>query len=273
MVVKNKKQFVHLHVHSEHSPKDGTVPVKDLVAKAASLGMPAIALTDHGVIAGVGELFEECAGKGIKAIAGCEVYMEPFIRPSRHSRYHLVLLAENRTGCENLKTLVDKGLSKSEEERPAISREVLRCHSDGIIALSSCKRGELSNLVLAERYSEAMELACAYTEIMGENKYFIELIASGSEPYPQLNSRLMGLAEECNFRLVATGDVHYLEKGEFMIPPGSKGFPDNRKRPEQYKLPLDDFYLKSPEEIWQIFRFSASHAVRNAVSIAERCKY
>src|SRR6056297_2049150 len=183
MVVKNKKQFVHLHVHSEHSPKDGTVPVKDLVAKAASLGMPAIALTDHGVIAGVDELFEECAGKGIKAIAGCEVYMEPFIRPSRHSRYHLVLLAENRTGCENLKTLVDRGLSGREEERPAISREMLRCHSDGIIALSSCKRGELSNLVLAERYSEAMELACAYTEIMGENKYFIELIASGSEPY------------------------------------------------------------------------------------------
>src|SRR6056297_1275497 len=150
---------------------------------------------------------------------------------------------------------------------------MLRCHSDGIIALSSCKRGELANLVLSDRYSEGMELACVYLDIFGQNSYFIELIASGSEPYPQLNSRLMGLAEECNFRLVATGDVHYLEKGEFMIPPGSKGFPDNRKRPEQYKLPLDDFYLKSPEEIWQIFRFSASHAVRNAVSIAERCKY
>lgn len=271
MGVKNKKQFVHLHVHSEQSPKDGTVPVKELVAKAAQMGMSAIALSDHGVITGVEELFKECAEKEIKAIPGCEVYMEPFIRPSRYSRYHLVLLAENKKGYENLKPLVDRGLSGSEEERPSISREMLRCHSDGIIALSACKRGELANLVLAERYSEAMELACAYRDIFGNNSYFIELIASESEPYPELNSRLMDLAEEGNFRLVVTGDVHYLEKGEFMIPPGSTQFPENRRRPEQYKLPLDDFYLKSAEEIWKLFRFSASHAVQNSVSIAERC--
>jgi DNA polymerase-3 subunit alpha len=273
MRVKNKKQFIHLHVHSEHSPKDGTVPIKDLVAKAARLGMPAIALSDHGVITGVEDLFKECVEKRIKAIPGCEVYMEPLIRPSRYSRYHLVLLTENKMGYENLKTLVSRDLSESEKEKSAISREILRCHSDGIIALSACKRGELANLVLAERYSEAMELACSYRDIFGNNSYFIELIASGSEPYPELNSRLMDLAEEGNFRLVATGDVHYLEKGEFMIPPGSTEFPKNRKRPELYKLPLDEFYLKSTEEICKLFGFSASHAVRNAVSIAERCNY
>ena len=269
--MRNNRQFVHLHVHSEHSPKDGTVPVKDLVAKAAQMRMPAIALTDHGVVTGVDELFKECADKGIKAIPGCEVYMEPFVRPSSHSRYHLVLLAENRTGYKNLKTVVDRVFGGKLGERPAISREMLRCHSDGIIALSACKRGELANLVLAEQYSEAMELACAYHDIFGNNAYFIELIASESEPYPELNSRLMVLAEEGNFRLVATGDVHYLEKGEFMVPPGSTDFPGNRRRPEQYKLPLDDFYLKSPEEIWKLFRFFTPHAVQNSVSIAERC--
>ena len=151
--MRNNRQFVHLHVHSEHSPKDGTVPVSDLVAKAARLGMPAIALSDHGVMMGVEELIKECSERGIKAIPGCEVYMEPFIRPSRHSRYHLVLLAENKKGYENLETLVDRGLSGSEEERPgpAIPREMLKDHSEGIIALSACKRGELANLVLSDR--------------------------------------------------------------------------------------------------------------------------
>ena len=272
MVVKNKKQFVHLHVHSEHSPKDGTVPVKDLVGKAAHLKMPAIALSDHGVMTGVEELFKECAEKGIKAIAGCEVYMEPFIRPSRYSRYHLVLLAESKKGYENLKILVERGLF-GREESSAILREMLKDNSDGIIALSACKRGELANLVLSDRCSEAMELAYAYRDIFGQNSYFIELIASESEPYPELNSKLMDLAEEGNFRLVATGDVHYLEKGEFLILPGSTDFLGNRRTPEQYKLPLDDFYLKSPEEIWEIFRFDAPHVVQNAVSIAERCNY
>jgi len=271
--MKNRNSFIHLHVHSEHSPHDGTVPVKDYVTKSLALGMGALALTDHGVMSGVEELFQECQRAGIRPIAGSEVYVEPFSKESRRSRHHLVLLAGNRRGYYNLKHLIAAGHFAGNNEYPLITREMLEENSTGLIALSACRRGEVPSLVMEDRYNEALEVAGSYREIFGKDSYYLELVGTTSKPYPELNKRLIDLAEKAGFQIVATADVHYLEKGEFMHPPGSPAFPRNRRIPEQYKIPLDDFYLKSAGEMWEIFRSDAPHAVRNAVSIAERCNY
>ena len=268
-----KKGFVHLHVHSEHSPHDGTVPVKDYVTRVRNMGMGALALTDHGVMPGVEELFQECQKAGIRPIAGSEVYVEPFSGVSGRSRHHLVLLAENRRGYYNLKHLIAEGHFAGNDEYSLITRKMLEENSTGLIALSACRRGEVPSLVLEDRYNEALEVAGSYLEIFEKDSYFLELVGTTSKPYPELNKRLIKLAGKTGLPLVATGDVHYLEKGEFMHPPGSPAFPPNRRIPEQYKIPLDDFYLKSAGEMWEIFRSDAPHAVRNAVSIAERCNY
>ena len=271
--MKNRNSFIHLHVHSEHSPHDGTVPVKDYVTKSLALGMGALALTDHGVMSGVEELFQECQRAGIRPIAGSEVYVEPFSGVSGRSRHHLVLLAENRRGYYNLKHLIAASHFAGNDEYPLITREMLEENSTGLIALSACRRGEVPSLLLEGRYNEALEVAGSYLEIFGKDGYFPELVGTTSKPYPILNNRLIDLAEKTDLPIVVTADVHYLEKGEFMHRPGSPAFPSNRRIPEQYKIPLDDFYLKSAGEMWEIFGREVPQALHNSISIADRCDY
>ena len=270
--------FTHLHVHTEYSLLDGSSKIGELAARAKELGMDSMAITDHGVMYGVIDFYRAARAAGIKPIIGCEVYVSPgsrFDRETVHGEdryYHLVLLAENNTGYQNLMKIVSKGFVDGFYYKPRIDEEVMREYHEGIIALSACLAGEVPRYLEKGLYEEAKEAAKRHLEIFGEGNYFLELQDHGIPLQRQVNQGIMRLSKELNIPLVATNDCHYINAEDWeahdillCIQTGKKVSDENRMRYEG-----GQYYVKSEEEMRQLFPY-APEAIENTHKIAKRC--
>lgn len=272
----SENKFVHLHVHTEYSLLDGSARIKDLMEETKRLGMDTIAITDHGSMFGVIQFYRQAKKNGIKPILGSEVYVAKNKYTDKESKdksqYHLVLLAENNEGYENLMKLVSEAYINGFYYRPRVDHDLLRKYSKGIIALSACLGGEIQQFLLDKNYPRARETAEIYQDIFGEGNFFLELQDHGIEEQKQVNRDLIKMSKELEIPLVATNDVHYLRKKDALvhdvllcIQTGKTVDEENRM-----KFPSAEFYLKSPEEMAELFP-EEREALENTVLIGERC--
>lgn len=270
--------FTHLHVHTEYSLLDGSGKIKEMVHQAKELGMDSLAITDHGVMYGVIDFYKACLAEGIKPIIGCEVYVAPNSRYDREvgaseERYHhLVLLAENNTGYQNLMKLVSKGFLEGFYYRPRIDYEVLEKYHEGIIALSACLGGEVQNNLLKGFYAEGKNSALKLQSIFGKDNFFLELQDHGLQEQKTVNQGLLRMSQETGIKLVATNDIHYIYAEDadshdilLCIQTQKKVNEENRMRYEG-----GQFFMKSPEEMYSIFPY-AKEALENTYAISQRC--
>ena len=270
--------FAHLHVHTEYSLLDGSNKIKEYVARVKELGMNSAAITDHGVMYGVIDFYREARKQGINPILGCEVYVSPNSRFDREVTggddryYHLVLLAENNEGYENLTKIVSKGFVEGYYYKPRVDKELLRTYHKGIIALSACLAGEVPRYLTKGMYEEAKDRALEYQEIFGKGNYFLELQDHGIPDQQLVNQQLMKLSQETGIELVATNDVHYTYADDakahdilLCIQTGKKLADENRMRYEG-----GQYYVKSEEEMAALFPY-ARQALENTQKIADRC--
>ncbi len=269
--------FTHLHVHTEYSLLDGSSKIKELIQRTKELGMDSVAITDHGVMYGVIDFYKAARSAGIKPIIGCEVYVAPNSRFEKDSTaddryYHLVLLAENNLGYQNLLKIVSVGFTEGFYYKPRVDYEVLKKYSEGIIALSACLGGEVATYLKKGLYDEGKKAALRHLEIFGEGNYFLELQDHGIREQKEVNQGLLKLSKELNIPLVATNDSHYTYAEDeqahdilLCIQTAKKVTDENRMRYEG-----GQFYLKSPEEMRSIFPY-ALEALENTYEIAKRC--
>ncbi len=270
--------FTHLHLHTEYSLLDGSGKIRELVLRAKELGMDSLAITDHGVMYGVIDFYKACLLEDIKPIIGCEVYVAPNSRFDREpgasdERYHhLVLLAENNIGYQNLMKIVSRGFLEGFYYKPRIDKEVLRQHSEGIIALSACLGGEVAGNIRRGFYEEAKKAALGYKELFGDGNFFLELQDHGIPEQKTVNQGLIRMSNETGIKLVATNDVHYTYEDDadphdilLCIQTQKKVSDETRMRYEG-----GQYYLKSPEQMLEVFPY-AKEAVENTYKIAERC--
>jgi DNA polymerase-3 subunit alpha len=270
--------FTHLHLHTEYSLLDGSGKVRELVLRAKELGMDSIAITDHGVMYGVIDFYKACLSEDIKPIIGCEVYVAPNSRYDREAgaseeRYHhLVLLAENNTGYQNLMKIVSKGFLEGFYYKPRIDKEVLGQHSEGIIALSACLGGEVASNLRRGFYEEAKVAALSFEEIFGKGNFFLELQDHGISEQKTVNQGLIRMSNETGIQLVATNDVHYTYEEDVDSHDILLCIQTQKKVSDENRMRYDggQFYLKSPEEMLQIFPY-AKEALQNTYEIAKRC--
>ena len=270
--------FVHLHVHTEYSLLDGSNKIKEYVARVKELGMNSAAITDHGVMYGVIDFYREARAQGIKPILGCEVYVAPGSRFDKEAgggddRYHhLVLLAENNEGYQNLMKIVSIGFTEGFYYKPRVDKEVLRKYHEGIIATSACLAGEVQRNVLRGIYEEACKSAREYEDIFGKGNFFLELQDHGLPEQKQVNQALLRMSRELNIELVATNDVHYTYAEDvkphdilLCLQTGKRLADEDRMRYEG-----GQYFVKSPEEMAQLFPY-ALQALENTQKIADRC--
>lgn len=270
------KPFAHLHVHTEYSLLDGSAKIRELVARAKELGMDSIAITDHGAMYGAVDFYEAAQEAGIKPIIGCEVYVAAGSRLVKEGKgggyYHLVLLAENNEGYQNLVKLASYGFLDGFYYKPRIDKELLRKYHKGLIASSACLAGEVARNVLTVSYEKAKEAALEYLEIFGEGNFFLELQDHGMREQKQVNNTLLRMSKETGIPLIATNDSHYIYKEDaephdilLCIQTGKTILDEDRMRYEG-----GQFYVKSPEEMYGLFSY-APEACENTAKIAERC--
>jgi len=270
-------EFVHLHTHSEYSLLDGACRIKDIVKQAAEFDMPAVALTDHGVMYGIIPFYEACKDAGVKPIIGCEVYVAPRSRHSRNPRldseqHHLLLLAENEAGYRNLIKLVSAACCDGFYYKPRVDRELLACHSHGLIALTACLAGEVPKLCLRGEIEKAEQTVRAYQEIFGRDNVYLELQDHGLPEQRDANEALVGLSARLGVPLVATNDVHYIRQKDapvhdvlLCIQTGS-----TVDDPSRLRFGSQEFYFKSPKQMAQKLS-SVAGAMENTLQIADRC--
>ena len=270
--------FTHLHVHTEYSLLDGSNKIKEYVAKVKELGMTSAAITDHGVMYGVIDFYKEAKAAGINPVLGCEVYVAPnsrFDRENSHGDdryYHLVLLAENNQGYQNLMKIVSKGFVEGYYYKPRVDMEVLERYHEGIIALSACLAGEVQRYLVRGMYEEAKEVALKYEKCFGKGYFFLELQDHGIPEQKMVNTQLLRMSQETGIELVATNDVHYTyaEDAEphdilLCLQTGKKLSDENRMRYEG-----GQYFVKSEEEMRTLFPYAAQ-AIDNTQKIADRC--
>lgn len=279
--------FVHLHVHTQYSLLDGAIRVGDLVQTAKEFEMPAVAITDHGNMFGALEFYEAAKKAGIKPIIGCEIYLAP---KGRHTRgapgnagpvangadddknQHLVLLAQDLHGYKNLLKIVTLGYLEGFYYKPRADKELLRTYHEGLIALSSCMKGEVASELLHGRPDSAARAAQEYREIFGDGRFFLEIQANGIPEQALLNEKLIALGKELGIPVVATNDCHYLKRSDarahdilLCIQTGKTVLDEKRM-----KFRTDQLYFKSPDEMSREFAH-IPEALENTVHIAEMC--
>jgi DNA polymerase III subunit alpha len=264
--------FVHLHVHSEYSILDGACRISDLAGRAAELEMPAVALTDHGSLAGAVELYREAGKAGIKPIIGCEVYVADDRRAQQKGYAHLTLLAESNEGYSNLIKLASAGFLEGYYYKPRVDWELLAERSKGLIALSGCLSGRVCKALENGNRAEAESELGRLRDIFGAESTYIEIQDAGLEVQKGINATLAELSHSTGLPLVATGDVHYLRHEDarahealLCIQSG-----DSLQNPSHWRFDTDQFYLKSPAEMAADFA-PYPDAVRRTLEIAERC--
>ena len=269
--------FTHLHVHTEYSLLDGSSRIKNLIKRTKELNMDSIAITDHGAMFGIIDFYKEAKAQGIKPILGCEVYIasrrledkEPGLDQNQS---HLVLLAKNQKGYDNLKKIVSQGYTQGFYYKPRVDTNILGQYSEGIICLSACIAGEIPQAILNNNEKLARELIIRYQNIFGKENFYLELQNHGLAEQIELNNQLISIAKEMRVPLVATNDVHYIKKEDatahdilLCIQTGT-----NVEEEDRMKFPGEEFYLKSPGEMEQLFAY-IPEALENTQKIAREC--
>src|SRR5437667_2610531 len=271
--------FVHLHLHSEYSLLDGACRLDRLMEKAHELKFPALALTDHGVMYGAIDFYQAAREQGIKPIIGCEVYVAPGSRlekkttaGSRDVYHHLVLLAKNEAGYKNLIKLATDAHLKGYYYKPRLDKETLAAHKEGLIALSGCLASEIPDLILKDELDRARETIDWFKQTLGAENFYLELQNHGLPEQAKVNRELIAWAREFGLKLVATNDVHYIEKShshahDCLICIGTQTTLNDTKR---LHYPQEQFYLRSAEEMKALFA-EMPEAVQNTLEVAEKC--
>ena len=269
--------FVHLHLHSEYSLLDGACRIDELLDRTARMGMPALAITEHGNMFSSIVFHDQARKRGINPILGCEVYVAPGDRRTRsgipgETANHLVLLAETREGYHNLIKLVSAGYTEGFYYKPRIDKDLLAQHAKGLIGLSSCLKGEVATGIRTEQQRKAIQAAAAYRDILGPGNFFLEMQYQGIEEQKVVNTGLGPIARDLGLPLVCTNDVHYLQNSDYkphdvLLCIGTgKAVNDT----ERLRYHGDQFYLKTAEEMASVFP-DHPEALANTVRIAERC--
>ncbi|HSK17367.1 MAG TPA: DNA polymerase III subunit alpha [Gaiellaceae bacterium] len=264
--------FVHLHVHSEYSILDGACRIPELAARAAELEMPAVALTDHGSLAGAVELYREAGKQGVKPILGCEVYVADDRRALRKGYAHLTLLAESNEGYANLIKLASVGYLEGYYYKPRVDWELLSSHANGLIALSGCLSGRVCKALEEGNRPQAEAEVARLADIFGRDSVYLEIQDAGLPQQKPINAALAEISASTGLPLVATGDVHYLSHEDarahealLCIQSG-----DTLANPNHWRFDTDQFYFKTPAEMARDFA-DRPDAVRRTLEIAERC--
>ena len=269
--------FVHLHLHTDYSLLDGACEIGKLMDRAATLNMPAVAMTDHGNMFGAVKFYEAAKKRGIKPIIGCEVYVAPANRFDRSADSerpnHLVLLCENEKGYRNLVKLASSAYIEGFYYKPRIDKDLLARHSEGLIGLSACLRGEVSSALMGDRYEVARQSAHDLNDIFGKGNFFLEMQDQGMEEEKRINPMMLRLSRESGIDLVATNDCHYLTAGDaraqevlVCIQTGKTMSDTNRM-----KFRTNEFYFKTYEEMAAVFANEVPEALARTLQIAERC--
>lgn len=269
--------FVHLHVHTEYSLLDGASRITNLIGRVKAAGMPAVAITDHGVMYGVIDFYKEAKKQGIKPIIGCEVYVSPRSRFEKtavegEAYYHLILLAENQTGYRNLMELVSRGHLEGFYYKPRIDRELLRQYREGLICLSACIAGEIPARILKDDEAGAERLCREYLDIFGPQHFFLELQDHAMPEQKRVNEVLIKLGRKLGIGLVATNDAHYVNRSDaefheiLLCIQTGKTIDD----PNRMQFPSHEFYIKDAAEMAALFP-DCPEALANTLAIANRC--
>lgn len=272
------RPFVHLHVHTEYSLLDGLARIGDIVSRTASLDMPGIAITDHGVMYGVVDFYKACLEQGLRPIIGCEVYLA---RRTRHDRtpkvdddpYHLILLAENDEGYKNLIKMVSLASIEGFYYKPRIDMELLQQYHRGLIGLSACIAGDIPRALEEGDFDRAARLARRYRDIFGKDCFFLEIQDNGMPEQEKVNQGLIELSRNTGIPLIATNDCHYVRQDDayahdVLLCIQTQASINDEKR---LRFKTDQFYLKSPEEMWTAFA-DVPEALHNTVEVMERCR-
>jgi len=271
------RSFVHLHNHSDYSLLDGASKIENLVDLAVSLGMPALALTDHGNLFGTIQFYTEAKKKGLKPIIGCEIYVA---RDSRHKKSgggdqsnHLLLLAENFIGYQNLCRLVSYGYLEGFYYKPRVDKELLSRYAGGLIALSACLKGAVPQKLLMEQHDAAYEEALTLREIFGPDNFFLELQDHNLASQHQVNPLLIEMSKKTGIPLVCTNDTHYLNREDsvahdVLLCIGTQKVVSQKDR---LRYETDQFYFKSAQEMHDLWGH-IPEVIENTLRIAERCE-
>ncbi|MDH3393377.1 MAG: DNA polymerase III subunit alpha, partial [Desulfobulbaceae bacterium] len=272
-----KADFVHLHVHTQYSLLDGAIRLGDLIDTAKNFGMDTVTITDHGSMFGALQFYTMAKGAGLKPIIGCEFYISPTDRFDRSARsagtaaYHLVLLAMNKEGYQNLMKLASIAQLEGFYYKPRIDKEVLAKHSDGLIALTACLHGAVPHAIIKGDMAKARREAEELQKIFGDRLYF-ELQENGIPDQTVANNGMKELAKEMDIPLVATNDCHYLRRDEstahelLLCIQTGKTIDDATR----FRFSTDELFYKSPQEMKQAFA-DVPEAIANTVKIADRC--
>ncbi|TPX04119.1 PHP domain-containing protein, partial [Schumannella luteola] len=282
--------FVHLHVHSEYSMLDGAARIGDLVSAVAEQGMPAVAVTDHGNTFGAFDFWKQATAAGVNPIIGTEAYLTPRTHRSDKTRVrwgdgggddvsgsgaytHMTLLAENTTGMHNLFRLSSKASLEGYYFKPRMDRELLETYHEGIIATTGCPSGEVQTRLRLGQYDEAVKAAAEFRDIFGKENFYAEIMDHGLGIEKRIMNDLIRLAKDLGIPMVATNDLHYTHAHDatshaalLCVQSGS-----TLDDPNRFKFDADEFYLKTPEQMRQLFR-DLPEACDNTLAIAERCK-
>ncbi len=269
--------FVHLHVHTEYSLLDGACRIPALVARAKALGQTALAITDHGTMYGVIDFYKECKKQGIRPILGCEVYvaarnLTDKVHGPDSEYHHLVLLCENEVGYQNLLKLVSTAWVDGFYIKPRVDHNLLEQHHEGLIALSACLAGEIPHAIARSDFRAARELVGWYARTFGEGNFYLEIQDHGLPEQKEVNGAIIRMAREMNIPLVCTNDVHYIEKDDAQMQQVLTCIQTatTLDQPSPLNFETDEFYLKSAEEMAQVFP-AVPDALENTVKIADRC--
>lgn len=271
-------EFAHLHVHSHYSLLDGGCTIEALIDKAKRQGMRSLAITDHGNMFGAIQFYTKAVAAGIKPIIGCETYIAPGSRFDKERKvvqgasYHLVLLVKNEVGYKNLLKLVSSAYLEGFYYKPRIDKELLAQHSDGLICLSACLKGEVAHLIATDKMEEARKCAGEYRDLFGTGNYYLEMMDHGLADQKVVNKGLIEIARDLEIPLVATNDVHYLGEDDtrahevlLCISTGKLLSDEDRMR---FSTP--EFYFKSTEEMKVAFK-DVPEAISNTVEVADHC--
>ncbi|MGH9400477.1 MAG: DNA polymerase III subunit alpha, partial [Terriglobia bacterium] len=268
--------FVHLHLHTDYSLLDGACDIPKVMDRAAELGMSAVALTDHGNMFGAVKFYDAAIKRGVKPIIGCEVYVAPTNHldrsPGSDRPNHLILLCENERGYRNLVKLASLAYTEGYYYKPRIDKDLLARHSDGLIGLSACLKGEVASALMAERYDAARQSAYDLRDIFGKGNFYLEIQDQGVHEEQRINPNLTRLSRETGIPLVVTNDCHYLRREDaraqevLMCIQTGKTLRDEQRM----KFSTDQFYFKTYEEMMEVFG-EISDALHRTAEIAQRC--
>ena len=269
--------FVHLHVHTEYSLLDGACRISGIMDRVKELGQSAVAITDHGVMYGCIDFYKAAKAAGVKPIIGCEVYvarrgMADRIHGVDNDPYHLVLLCKDRTGYENLCLLVSEAFINGFYGKPRVDLDILRKHHEGLIATSACLAGAVADYLMDEQYDAARDYALTLADIFGKDHFYLELQDHGIDEQQPVNQGILRIARETGLPLIVSNDAHYLRREDatmqdvLLCVQTGKTVDD----PNRMKFQTEEFYLKSEDELRQLFP-NLDEAFENTAKIAERC--